>query len=266
MYMSGLHLLIATISTAVAEPPIASFLDRLELVAHRPLVFIAFILLVAAWVFIVWVGRLNRHLAQVEGVYKKDRLTAIQMILLGFPKELTQAHERILQSRLKATTWIVSLIAILIFLAVAAGLVVHAWTMPDEEVLRQLGRIGQAAEDIKDGVTEANKKLDELLAKKQADEAFASKPLTPEERAIIEQAKQFEDAKTKAKVAILERNFPEADRQLETLAQQEKEIFTKAFDLLVLKGHRYYFEGRFADALEPFEKAYALRPDNIQAS
>ncbi|MCK4872473.1 MAG: tetratricopeptide repeat protein, partial [Phycisphaerales bacterium] len=112
------------------------------------------------------------------------------------------------------------------------------------------------------GQEEINRKLDELLADKRAGEDPAQRTLTPEQEALVDAALAQGDAETKAKAAIAKRDFATAKKYL---AEAMTPVLGKAFDLLTTQGDLHYFQGSFDEAIEPYDKALTLRPNNPAA-
>lgn len=105
-------------------------------------------------------------------------------------------------------------------------------------------------------------KLVDLLADKSADKEYQPQPLSPELRAAAEQVLQRGAARDKARAAIALRKFKEADQYL---AEAMKPALSDVFELLTIQGDRHYFADEFDRAIEPYEKAFKLIPDNLTA-
>src|SRR5262245_51328540 len=92
--------------------------------------------------------------------------------------------------------------------------------------------------------------------------------LTPEEadRAIREWAKKAVDPYDKGEIALYQRNYPEATKQLSMSYEMRKPAFEKALAEMVevtsSLGQSLYGQGRYREALEKFREANALRNDD----
>ncbi len=86
--------------------------------------------------------------------------------------------------------------------------------------------------------------------------------LTDEDKRILAEARAHGDAKAQAQAAIMQRDFAAADPLIEVVTQRAA---TELFDALTLKGDRHYYAGEFDAAVEPYEKALELRPEDITA-
>jgi len=86
--------------------------------------------------------------------------------------------------------------------------------------------------------------------------------LSDHDRRILAEARAHGDAKARAQAAIMQRDFDAADPLIEHVTQRAA---SELFDALTLKGDRHYFAGEFDAAIEPYEKALELRPDDFNA-
>ena len=107
------------------------FLDRLELVAGNPLVYVAFLLLAAGW-FGSWFYFTSRrsNLKALKLLPEGERLTFMQMVLLGLPKTVTSNRIKVLRWRVMLIAYGMSLVALLVL----AGLGTYYLTLPAAEV------------------------------------------------------------------------------------------------------------------------------------
>lgn len=90
--------------------------------------------------------------------------------------------------------------------------------------------------------------------------------LTEDLRSRAEELIEKGNKKQQMIAAISIGDFALADKlyaEIEALTEAERAI--EDFELLTLLGDRYYWAGEFDQAIEPFEKALALRPDDVQA-
>ncbi|MEM7813268.1 MAG: tetratricopeptide repeat protein, partial [Planctomycetota bacterium] len=138
-----------------------------------------------------------------------------------------------------------------------------------------LDDLGDTLQGIAVVTTDTNERMrdvqDELASMRALLESFAADKnpqADPREREIpddvLEAARVLAergDATDKARAAIVERDFAEADRQLDKLDP----VVREAFDVLTLRGDRLYSEGRFDEAVDPYEKAFALNSDDPTA-
>ena len=90
-------------------------------------------------------------------------------------------------------------------------------------------------------------------------------PLPPE---LIEKAKTLLEegtAEQQALAKIALKQHDEADRIIQELKSKPGNPLDEAFRLLTLEGDNWYQAGEFDKAIEPYEKALALRPEDVQA-
>lgn len=133
------------------------FIDRLELVAGHPLVFVAFIILVLTWLARLFIIKKSDPLALVKLLPKEDRAKAVETILAGgVPDNLNQARYDLIKKRYN----IFALIVTLTFFAVIGGLAVNFFSKSDEEVQKLI--LEKIDTKIDDNHQETKKALDRL--------------------------------------------------------------------------------------------------------
>ncbi len=131
------------------------------------------------------------------------------------------------------------------------------------DYLRQEFALLHDRHDVTHGkLDELSARLDAVLADKPA--AGSESPAEPsaEELAIAAEVRRLGAAKEKAKAALVQRDFAAFRAHL---AEAMKPALAEAFELLTLQGDGCYYEGRFDEAIGPYEKAYAIRPDDFTA-
>ncbi len=78
--------------TTMTSPLLAGaetlFLDKLHLVVRHPLAYVAFIILALAWVWRAYFLRTRKHLERLDQLPDADKLTALQMLVLGIPSQI----------------------------------------------------------------------------------------------------------------------------------------------------------------------------------
>jgi hypothetical protein len=122
----------------------APFLDKLQLVAHEPLTYVAFLALVGAWLWRAYFLRTKSYIDSQRNLPKRDQLSGLQLLVLGYPAKITKNHLTLLQRRY----FLVAFIATLICIIILAGLITHYWSLPADEVRKHLGQIeGQNNKD-----------------------------------------------------------------------------------------------------------------------
>lgn len=133
-------------------------------------------------------------------------------------------------------------------------------------VMERFDSITDSLTRIEETGERTEKKLDallEMLANKQAGEDPTVRPiLTPKQQMAVDAALSQGDSEDQARAAIIRRDFENADQYL---ADALPPVLDKAFELLTLQGDRWYFAGEFDNAIEPYRKAKALRPDDPRA-
>ncbi|MCZ6835058.1 MAG: tetratricopeptide repeat protein [Planctomycetota bacterium] len=118
-----------------------------------------------------------------------------------------------------------------------------------------------------DTITSQAKEIQRLQT--QLETALADKPsvgedptvanLSEDQRLLVEKALESGDAETKAKAAVLARDFEAADKYLSAAMTP---VLEKAFELFTLEGDRYYYAGEFDRSIDPYESAHRLAPDS----
>jgi hypothetical protein len=113
------------------------FLEKLQLVAHEPLTYVAFLVLVGAWIWRAYFMRTKDYIASLKALPERDQLSGLQLLALGFPQKVTTNQLKLLQQRY----FLVAFIATLICLIILAALLIHYWSLPADEVKKRLGHI-----------------------------------------------------------------------------------------------------------------------------
>lgn len=141
------------------------FLDKLPLVVGHPLAYVAFIILVLTWGWMAYFLRTRKHLEKLDQLPDADRLTALQALVLGFPKTLTK-------NRLKVFQWrylLVAFVATLASTIILAGLAVHVYKSQQQDQIEQAEAERQEAEiraQIEQAVAERKEaEIDEALVR-----------------------------------------------------------------------------------------------------
>lgn len=108
--------------------------------------------------------------------------------------------------------------------------------------------------------------LDEV-ARRQQQQILANPnaPYRPseEERKMLEEIQRNGNAIQKARAAALRGDFAEAKRQIELV--DEKTATEQAFRLFITKGDIAFFQGEYDLSIEPYGKAFVLRPEDVEA-
>jgi tetratricopeptide (TPR) repeat protein len=122
------------------------------------------------------------------------------------------------------------------------------------------------AAQTNDQLAEMRKELLEAIAPKPlADKQAAPAPLPPE---LIEKAKillERGNAEDQALAKIALKQHEEADRIIQELKSKPGNPIEEAARLLTLEGDNWYQAGQPDKAIEPYEKAMALRPSDFDA-
>jgi hypothetical protein len=124
------------------------FLDKLQLVAHEPLTYIAFLFLVGAWLLRAYFLRTKDYLRSLNTLPKRDQLSALQLLALGYPQKVTANHLKLLERRYLLIAYIATLVGALIL----AGLLIHYWSLPDTKANKQLSEINDNVEGLRQQV------------------------------------------------------------------------------------------------------------------
>jgi hypothetical protein len=119
------------------------FLDRLSLVAHEPLTYVAFLVLVGAWLWRAYFLRTKSYITSLASLPKKDQLSGLQLLVLGYPQDVTSNQLKLLQQRYLLVAFIATVVGVIIL----AGLFIHYWSLPADEVKNQLGTIQKQGAD-----------------------------------------------------------------------------------------------------------------------
>jgi hypothetical protein len=103
-----------------------NFLNHLHLVAREPLTYVAFIVLVGAWLLRAYFLHTKSYANTIKGVPARDRLSALQLLVLGYPEKVTANHLRVIQQRYLLFAFIATLVSVLAL----SGLVIYYWSLP----------------------------------------------------------------------------------------------------------------------------------------
>ncbi|MEM7577894.1 MAG: hypothetical protein AAF328_10515, partial [Planctomycetota bacterium] len=106
------------------------------------------------------------------------------------------------------------------------------------------------------------------IARRQQQQLQANPDQAPEiseeDRATLEAIKQRGDVLQRATAAALSREFDEADRLLDEI--DEAAITAEPFRYYTARGDRWYFAKEYDRAIEPYETALRLRPEDFEAN
>gem|GEM_PF-1878085 len=151
-----------------------------------------------------------------------------------------------------------------------------------DDILSEFRMYGPMIVEIRDTTRKIDRKQDTALAKHDAqltnqDEMLRllreidqrqksagpqAPELSDEDKRVLAEARAHGDAKAKARAAIMQRDFAAADPLIEAVTQRAA---AELFDALTLKGDRHYYAGEFDAAVEPYEKALELLPNDLAA-
>lgn len=92
---------------------------------------------------------------------------------------------------------------------------------------------------------------------------FSRPVLNDLDQEMLNQAKASKDFTVRLKAAVVDRDFESAEALLNDPAKNQ--ATQQAFDFFTALGDRWYFAGEFDEAVEPYELAYALRPEDFHA-
>lgn len=130
------------------------------------------------------------------------------------------------------------------------------------EAVREEGeRTAEGLADIKAQMAANQAELLQFLAPKQAGEDPTQRQLPPELLAKARELQERGNREQQAVAAIALKQHAEADRLIQDL---KRDPLAEAFRLLTLEGENWYNAGQFASAIQPYEQALALRPDDPQ--
>ena len=136
------------------------FLAKLHLVARQPLTYVAFLILIGAWLWRAYFLRTKDYIASLKDLPERDQLSGLQLLVLGYPQEVTTNQLTLLQQRY----FLIAFIATLVCLIILAGLLIHYWSLPADEVKKRLQRLekqGTKAADLLASIDEKVRGLDE---------------------------------------------------------------------------------------------------------
>ncbi len=128
------------------------------------------------------------------------------------------------------------------------------------EVVRSTVQEGQQATDARLAAIEAQ--LREALAPRQAGEDPTQRQLPPELLAKARELQERGNQEQQAVAAIALKQHAEADRIIQDL---KRAPLAEVFRLLTLEGENWYNAGLFDRAIQPYEQALDLRPDDPEA-
>lgn len=132
------------------------------------------------------------------------------------------------------------------------------WVLDIRDTTREMVRKQDVQLDNQDEMLRLLRNLDQ----RQKSAGPQPPELTDDDKRILAEARAHGDAKAQAQAAIMQRDFAAADPLIEVVAQRAA---TELFDALTLRGDRHYYAGEFDAAVEPYEKALELRPNDITA-
>lgn len=104
-----------------------NLLNNLHLVAREPLTYVAFLVLVGAWLLRSYFLHTKNYVATLKGVPARDRLSALQLLVLGYPQKVTPNHLRVLQQRYLLFAYMATLLSAIILVA----LFIYYWSRSD---------------------------------------------------------------------------------------------------------------------------------------
>jgi hypothetical protein len=216
------------------------FLEKLQLVAHEPLTYVAFLVLVGAWLWRAYFLRTKDYIASLKTLPERDQLSGLQLLALGYPQKVTANQLKLLQQRY----FLIAFVATLVCVIILAGLTIHYWSLPADEVKKRLGHIeeqGNKAADLLMSIDEKMKGLDEQKALLQEflalyEEKAKGTPEAPAPPAEISQAKdrvQAELESVKKQLAEYVRLYGELPRpQIQAQLGQAEQAVRDAEELL----------------------------------
>jgi len=132
------------------------------------------------------------------------------------------------------------------------------WVLEVRETTRSIDRKQDAQLENQDELMRLVRQIDQ----RQKAAGEQAPPLSEEDQRILAEARAHGDAKSRAQAAIMQHDFAAADPLIEAVTQRAA---SELFDALTLKGDRHYYAGEFDAAIEPYEKALELRPDDVAA-
>jgi hypothetical protein len=135
-------------------------LEKLQLVAHEPLTYVAFLVLVGAWLWREYFLRTKDYLVGLKTLPKRDQLSGLQLLALGYPQKVTTSQLKLLQQRY----FLVAFVATLVCIIILAGLMIHYWSLPADEIKKRLGQIEEQGNSAAHDLTLINEKLSGVLA------------------------------------------------------------------------------------------------------
>ena len=135
-----------------------------------------------------------------------------------------------------------------------------------ETVLHRLDQVIDTQAEHSEQFRLTQEKLDTIILNQQRQlqaNPDAAPTLSDADRAILDEVKRHGDAIQRATAAALEREFDEADRLLDSI--DERALTEQPFRYYTARGNRWYFAGEFDKAVDPYEMALRLRPDDFTA-
>ena len=149
--------------------------------------------------------------------------------------------------------------------AMALFVLVLYWWQSDRSPIKIEGQVEEINKHLSD-MDARDARIEALLMKAIGPEVVGEDPTArqfPPE--LIEQAKLLLERGTESQRAasqILLKNHAAADKIIQELM---KGPIDEAFGALTLEGDNWYSAGEFDKAIEPYEQAFALRPDDLRA-
>src|SRR5262245_18670597 len=110
-------------------PDVSGFLDKLDLVGKNPLTYVAFLMLILGWVGAWYFFHKRVYPRILEKIRHDQRYSALQLLVLGLPDNITDNRLKILRWRYLIVAYGMTLVVFLIL----AGLFAYYWTRPEEK-------------------------------------------------------------------------------------------------------------------------------------
>jgi tetratricopeptide (TPR) repeat protein len=147
---------------------------------------------------------------------------------------------------------------------VAAMILLVVWQV--EHQRRAEAQAKQDAAQVKDELAELRKAVRSPISPQPLAQGQTQRdPLPP---AIVAKARELEErgnAEDRALAKIALKQHDAADRIIQELKNKPGNPVDEAFGLLLLEGDNWYQAGDADKAVAPYEKAFALKPENIRA-
>jgi tetratricopeptide (TPR) repeat protein len=273
------------------------FLDRLHLVAREPLTYAAFLVLVLAWTCRWYFARTQRYLEEFRKFSNKlpdkDKLSALQMLVLGFPESLSQQRLTVLRWRFMLAAYFATLLSLLML----GALLVHYWSMPAADVNERLRGIQSGIENLRGQMWQAQLNLQAKLdLEKERGRQFVTDVAVAAGRAgilsernpeilslaeglqkLVDQFKttigpdglspedRLQIRLAEATVANARGEYAQAlslmdDKDAESVRADTEAQIDREVQFLKVRGGAFYGLGRWQDGLACYERILQLRP------